>query len=115
MSGSLLGQETERSGLQIMPRANTSGVWVAVTGPVGWDWSLPFALERKDRTFRVAAGWDIGAYAPAAPAAGVAYYVKRVGGSNANSGLDWEHALRDISRGGAEGRRGGDPHRRGAV
>ena len=97
MSGSLLGQEVERGGLQIMPRANTSGVWAAVSGPAGWGWSLPFALERKDRAFRPADDWDIGAYAPKAPAAGVAYYVKYPGGSNANSGLDWEHALRDIS------------------
>jgi hypothetical protein len=68
-------------------------VWKDVTNPVGWGWDHGLTIQRKGRRFR-AKGFDVSSLAPAAV---VSYYVKATGGSDADTGLSWDHALASVA------------------
>ncbi len=65
--------------------------WVDVTPPAGWNWSLPFTVQRRGRRYRAHPAWSLRAYAPA----GKAYYVSTAG-SDGNDGLSWGAPLRTV-------------------
>ena len=72
------------------------GGWKTVSPPVGWTWSLPFAIQQMGRSFRIDPAWDLKAYANVTVAK--SYYVDSVLGSNANAGDSFGsgHALKDL-------------------
>jgi len=69
----------------------TAPSWKKVTDPVGWTFVHGLTIQRKETRFRVN-GFDISSLMPTAV---VTYYVK-LGGSDADTGLSWDHALGSI-------------------
>src|SRR3990167_8072857 len=65
--------------------------WSPVTNPSGWLWAHGLKIRRRGSLFQ-AAGFDISSLMPAAA---VTYYVK-LGGSDVDTGLSWDHALGSI-------------------
>jgi hypothetical protein len=68
------------------------GVWKPVETPAGFGWAHGLTIQRKGRRFR-AKTFNLAALAPAAA---VSYYVKVTGGSDADTGLSWDHALASV-------------------
>ena len=77
--------------LRIAALASTVLNWVSVDNPVGWSWAHGLNIYRNGRRFR-ASGFDVSSMMPTAV---VTYYVK-LGGSDADTGLSWDHALGSI-------------------
>ena len=116
-TGSLVGQNSGAVQVQVTRTLSAPGVYTILAGdydgtctggynvnmvrvltikpPTGRTWALPFQVMQIGQAITVT-NFDISAYAPRAPAAGVAYYVSTTG-SDANSGLDAEHPLRKVS------------------
>lgn len=65
--------------------------WQDYPAPVGYDWTLPFTVQKKGNTFQLKEDFNLQAHANITVAK--TYYVDKATGSDANTGADWEHAL----------------------
>ncbi len=68
--------------------------WADVTAPVGWDWVLPFAIQKKGDEFQVDPAFDLQAYANITVTK--TYYVDGALGNDGATGADWAHALKTL-------------------
>jgi len=73
-----------------------SSSWETLSPPDGWNWELPFDVQKNGTSYRVDPSWDISSIVPRT---GGTYYVRNDGGGNdSNNGLSWDTAWATITK-----------------
>jgi hypothetical protein len=70
--------------------------WETVAVPSGWTKTLPFAIQRQGRTFRIDPAFSLRTYSGVDSLYGVDYYVDKVAGNDLSDGLTWGTALKSL-------------------
>lgn len=85
-----------RKGLELAKREalGWGAAWKDIAPPSGWSWTLPFTIQQRRRSFRPPPGWNLAAHAGITVAK--EYYVDKSTGNNANNGLSWNTAFKDL-------------------